>query len=88
MIEKDKPVRVEDFSKISALVKAYELQPGKHYLVIADKRDFSFALTHNLLNDLRDNHPELDVFIIAVPDAKKIDVAEKKEDETSTTSGT
>lgn len=74
------PVRVEDFEKIAELVRTYELQPGKHYLVIADGRHFSFELTHKLLNDLRDHHPELDVFIIAAPESKKISVAEKKEE--------
>lgn len=81
------PVRVKDFSPISALVDVYELKPGQHYLVIADAKKFSFELTYKLLSDLRAYHPELDVFIVTVPDAKKISVAEKKEDETPTTSG-
>lgn len=80
------PIRVEDFSPIAPLAKAYELQPGKHYLVIFDGKAFSFELAYKLLGDLRDHHPELDVFMFVTPNSNKISVAQEKENDSTQTS--
>lgn len=70
-------MNVSDFTPLSPLVRAYELQPGKHYFVICDGRDFSFETASALLKDLRENHPELTVLIVATTKPKSMEVGEK-----------
>lgn len=72
-------MRVEDFEPLSTLIRAYELQPGKHYIVICDGKHFSYELAHALFAGLRENHPELEIQVIATTVPKGIQIGEKKE---------
>ena len=69
-------ITTEDFAPLSQLVKGYELQPGKHYLFIADGKKFSYDLAHALLKHFREEHPEINVAIIGTTEAKGLDVRE------------
>lgn len=80
-MEVGKPIQIHDFDALSPLVKGYELQPDKVYLLIADGKKFSYELAYKLLADVREWHPEIHVCIIAAPDSNKLQLAEKKSDE-------
>lgn len=66
----------EDFKPLGALVKGYELEAGKHYLLIVDGRGFDYGLANALLSRLREEHPEICAHIIATIEPKKVDVRE------------
>lgn len=76
------PVRLEDFQKIAPLVRGYELQPGKHYLIVADGKDFKFGLAHALFKELRELHPELQIHVVGTLKPSGIVVMEKKDERT------
>lgn len=77
----DDPVRVEDFKKLAALVNVYELQPGKHYLIVAEGKHFSYDLAHTLMRNILLLHPELDICIVATLYPKSIEVRKEQNDE-------
>lgn len=76
------PIRVEDWKEVADLVKVYELQPGKHYLILADAKGYSVTILNKLFANLRADHPELDVLhVVATPSVSKIKLMEKKDEE-------
>jgi hypothetical protein len=79
MTTKDEPVNLDDFSKIAPLVRGYELQPGKHYLIVCDGKDFKFGLAHALFKNLLDLHPELQIHVVGTLKPSGIVVMEKKD---------
>lgn len=70
-------LKVEDFQPLAPLVSVYELKPGMHYLVVAGGKDFDYNLANSLLRDLREHHPELDVFIVATAKPKSLEVRQE-----------
>lgn len=76
----DDKIRVEDFDELSPLVKAYELQPGKFYLLIVEGKGFSYEAAHKMLEKVREYHPDINLFIQVVAKDQKVKVAEKKQE--------
>lgn len=72
-------MKVEDFKKLAPLVNAYELQPGKHYVVVCDGRHFDFGLANALLKHVTEMHQGLEICVIATLHPKSIEVREKDE---------
>lgn len=66
----------DDFAKLAPLVTGYELQPGKHYLFIADGKKFNYDLAKALSQNMRDHHPELTVFVIGTLEPKALEIRE------------
>lgn len=79
LFDQDPPIRVEDFTPLAKLVSAYELVPGRDYLIIADGKTFSYDLAHALFAKLREQHPELSIFVVGTLYPKGLEVSEKKE---------
>ena len=73
------PVKIDDFQKLAALAKGYELQPGKRYLIVCSGSDFKFGLAHALFKDIREAHPELEIYVVATLKPKSIVVMEQKD---------
>ena len=78
MTTKDEPIKIDDFQKIAPLVRGYELQPGKHYLIVCDGKDFKFGLAHALFKDLLDRHPEIEIHVIGTLKPNGIVAMEEK----------
>lgn len=77
----DKSLNIDDFAKLSPLVKGYELRSDCAYLVVCDGKDFSQSLAEALMNDIRQMHPDLNIAIVATLKPKSIEVREKSEEE-------
>jgi len=77
-------MNVESLKKLAPLVNAYELIPGRHYVVLAGK-GFSYELAHALFKDVRENHPNIGIFVIVTPKSQNLQIAE---DENGTTDAT
>lgn len=69
-------ITIEDFAALSPLIKAYELQPGRHYLFVCDGKHFDYDLANALIRRLRENHPEIHGAVLASLSPKGIDVRE------------
>jgi hypothetical protein len=76
-VSQQQKMKVEDYKPLAALVKGYELKPDHSYLFVCDGKKFSYELANALLKNVRDNHPNIGVFIIATPKSKGIEVREK-----------
>ena len=68
-------MNVESLKKLAPLVNAYELIPGRHYVVLAGK-GFSYDLVQALFKDVRENHPDLGIFVIVTPNSQNLAIAE------------
>jgi hypothetical protein len=81
------PIRVEDFTKISPLAKAYELKPGVTYLILGDGKFFNRDGLNALLRHVEQFHPELHICIIETLHPKGLEVRanEKEADRTTDT---
>jgi hypothetical protein len=71
------PVRVEDFKKLAPLCDAYELQPGKAYVIVCGPKDFSHESASALFAKLREWHPDLNIHIVVTEKPKAIEVREE-----------
>lgn len=69
-------ITIEDFAPLSTLVRAYELQPGKHYLIVCDGKSFDFALASNLFKRVAEWHPEAVVAVVNTLAPKSVTVVE------------
>lgn len=78
-LKKDEPVKIDDFSPLSPLVKGYELRPDRAYLIVCDGKKFSMQAAQALMRDAREMHPDLNVSIVATVAPKEITVMESKE---------
>jgi hypothetical protein len=72
-------MNVESLKKLAPLVSAYELIPGRNYVVLAGK-GFSYELAHALFKDVRENHPDIGIFVIVTPKSKNLEIAEGEND--------
>lgn len=75
------PVNIDDFSKLSPLVRGFELDPTKSYLIVCDGKDFSSGLAERLMQDIRQMHPDLNIAIVASLKPKSIEVREKADEQ-------
>ena len=75
------PVNIDDFAPLAKLVKGYELDPAKAYLIVCDGKSFSKGLAEALMRDVRQMHPDINIAIVATLHPKEIEVREKKADE-------
>lgn len=75
------PINIDDFAKISPLVRGYELDPAKVYLIVCDGKDFNSGLAHSLMKDIMQMHPNLNVAVVASLKPKSIEVREKADEE-------
>jgi hypothetical protein len=75
---KEMPINIDDFQKLSPLVKGYELRPDCAYLIICDGKDFSRPHAEALMRDVMQMHPDLSIAIVATTKPKSIEVREKK----------
>lgn len=78
------PVNIDDFSKLSPLVRGYELDPSKVYLIVCDGKDFSSGHAESLMRDIMQMHPNLNIAIVATLKPKSIEVREKADEEKET----
>lgn len=69
-------LKVEDFAPLAPLVKAYELQPGKHYILVVDGRHFNYELANALLQRFHEEHPEIAAVVVATMEPKVVQVLE------------
>lgn len=74
------PLTLESYKELLPLARAYEFQPGKAYLIIADGKNFKYGAVNNLLHNFRESHPDIDVHIIVSAKPNSLEVMEKKED--------
>lgn len=74
------PVNIDDFQKLSPLVRGYELDPAKVYLVVCQAQDFNYGLAYSLMKDIREMHPDLNIAIVASLKPKSIEVREKPDE--------
>jgi hypothetical protein len=86
------PLNIDEFTKISPLVRGYELRPDRSYLIVCDGKDFKQGLAERLMQDIRQMHPDVNIAIVATLKPKSIEVREKTDEEKSgsadTVSGT
>ncbi len=73
----NEPIKLEDFQKVMPLTAAYELKPGVTYLVVADGKNFNYDLVNSLLNRVREDHPDINIHIIATKAPKDLEVREQ-----------
>jgi len=76
------PINIDDFAPLSKLVKGYELDPTKIYLIVLDGKDFRSLAAYNLMNDIRQMHPDINIAIIASIKPNSIEVREKRDGST------
>ncbi len=76
-MKSEEPINIEEFQKLSPLVKGYELRPDRVYLIICDGKEFSPNAAYALMNDIRQMHPDLNIAIVATLKPKSIEVREK-----------
>jgi protein-tyrosine-phosphatase len=76
-------INIDEFQKISPLVRGYELDPTKVYLIVCDGKDFRAGLAYSLFKDLREMHPDIQIAVIASMKPKSIEVMEKKDADAS-----
>ena len=72
-----KSLNVDDFAPLAKLVKCYELDPSKSYLILCDGKSFSRGLAEALMCDIRQMHPDIQIAIVATAKPKDIEVREK-----------
>ena len=77
------PLNIDDFAPLSKLVRGFELDPEKTYLLVCDAKDFSFEHAHALMKDVREMHPNINIAIVASTKSKGIEVLEKKADDSA-----
>jgi hypothetical protein len=82
-----KPLQVGHLKHVLKLADVYELQPGKHYIVVADGKDFPFGMLEGLFRDIRMLHPELEICIVGTMKRSKIKIMEAPPDESPTGEG-
>lgn len=69
------PVTIDNFKPLAKLVAGYELQPGRHYLIVCGP-SFAHHLAESLFQHLREEHPEISIQIVATTKPKEIEVRE------------
>ena len=75
----EKPLRIDDFAPLSALVKGYELRPDCAYLILFDKKGFSLGAAHSLMRDVLQLHLNIQIAMVVTPESQSIEVREKNE---------
>lgn len=73
----DESLKMDDFVRISPLVRGYELRTDRAYLIVADGKDFNPGLIQSLMQDIRQMHPDVNIAIVMSLKAKSIEVQEK-----------
>lgn len=73
----DKPLNIDDFTKVMPLTKGYELDPSKVYLIVVDGKDFQPNAIHSLMRDIQQMHPDLNIAVVATLKPKSIKVRMK-----------
>lgn len=76
-MKQGEPLTIDDFAKLSPLVRGYELRPDRAYLIVCDGKDFSQGLAERLMQDIRQMHPDVNIAIVASLKPKSIEVREK-----------
>lgn len=75
----NEPPNLDDFRELSSLVKGYELDPNKIYLIVCDGKDFSTGAAHSLFKNLREMHPNINIAVVGTTKPKSVKVMEKND---------
>ena len=84
----NEPINIDEFKPLSSLVKGYELDPTKIYLIVCDGKDFKAGHAYSLFKDIRQMHPDINIAVVASLKPKSIEVMEKKDGEEKETGST